>query len=157
MDVWPQVCAALAAGLADDPIFDVGETDIVRPLVDTDRGRVAALEIRAVNQDAAHIGFAHSAECDLLMLSQIRLTPFLVSGRITAFVLAAHIAGSFLVARLLLATLIAHDPLIGGASLIGAGPWRWILHAPLAAMLAAHVLRAFQIVLLGHAHSSAMR
>ena len=49
--------------------------------------------------------------------------------KIAALVLAAHIEGSFLVARLLLAMLVAHDPLIGGASLIGARPWHWTLHA----------------------------
>ena len=37
MDVWPQVCAALAAGLADEPIFDVAEPDIVGPLVAVSR------------------------------------------------------------------------------------------------------------------------
>jgi hypothetical protein len=41
------------ASRADEPIFDVGEPDIVRPLIATDRDGVAALVIRAINQDTA--------------------------------------------------------------------------------------------------------
>jgi len=37
MEAGPHVGAALAAGLADEPIFDVGEPDIVGPLVAVSR------------------------------------------------------------------------------------------------------------------------
>jgi hypothetical protein len=64
--VGPHIGAALAACLADETIFDVGEPDIVRSLVADDRDRVAALVIRAINQDAANAGFAHFTEGDFL-------------------------------------------------------------------------------------------
>jgi hypothetical protein len=64
--IWPDVSSALAAFFADEPIFDVGEPDIVRPLVGADRDGVAALVIRAINQDTANAGFSHLAEGDLL-------------------------------------------------------------------------------------------
>ena len=67
MEVGPDVGAALAAGLADEPIFDVGEPDIVRPLIATDRDGVAALVIRAINQDTANAGFPHFPECVKLL------------------------------------------------------------------------------------------
>ena len=54
MEAGPHVGAALAAGLADEPIFDVGEPDIVRPLIAADRDVVAALVIRAIDQDTAN-------------------------------------------------------------------------------------------------------
>ena len=65
-EVGPDVGAALAAGLADEPTFNIGEPDIVRPSVATDRDGVAASAIRAINQDTANAGFAHLAKGDLL-------------------------------------------------------------------------------------------
>jgi hypothetical protein len=64
--IWPDVGAALAARLADEAIFDVGQPDIVRPLIGADRDVVAALVIRAINQDAANAGLAHLAQGDFL-------------------------------------------------------------------------------------------
>jgi len=72
MKIWPDVGSALAAFLADEPIFYVGEPDIVRPLVGADRGRVATLVIAAIDQDAAHAGFAHLAEGDGLRNARCR-------------------------------------------------------------------------------------
>jgi hypothetical protein len=62
MEVGPHVGAALAAGLADELLLNVGKSDIVGPLVAADRDVVTALAIRAVNQDAANARFAHLAE-----------------------------------------------------------------------------------------------
>ena len=67
MKIWPDVCSALAAFLADEPVFDVGEPDIVRPLIGADRDVVAALVIAAIDQNAANAGFAHLAEGDFLV------------------------------------------------------------------------------------------
>ena len=70
MEAGPHVGAALAAGLADEPIFDVGEPDVVRPLIAADRYRVAAVIVGALDQQTANAGFAHFAECDLLRASR---------------------------------------------------------------------------------------
>jgi len=67
MKIWPDVCSALAAFLADEPVFDVGEPDIVRPLIGADRDVVAALVIAAIDQNAANAGFAHSPRWGLCM------------------------------------------------------------------------------------------
>ena len=53
---------------ADETIFDVGEPDIVRPLVGADRVGMAAAIIGAIDQDTANAGFAHLAKGDLLGL-----------------------------------------------------------------------------------------
>ena len=66
MKIRPHVGSAPTASPANEPIFDVGEPDIVRPLIAADRDGVAALVIRAINQDTANAGFAHLAEGDLL-------------------------------------------------------------------------------------------
>jgi len=70
MEIRPHVCTALAACLTDEPIFDVGEPDIVRPLVGADdRDRVAALVIQAINRDTANAGFPHFPRmCETLRL-----------------------------------------------------------------------------------------
>jgi hypothetical protein len=75
--IWPDVGSTLAAFLADEPIFDVGEPDIVRPLIGADRDVVAALVIRAINQDTADAGFSHLAEGDLLRTLERRDSGFL--------------------------------------------------------------------------------
>ena len=66
MKIRPHIGPSLAACRADEPIFDVGEPEIVGPLVGANRGRVAAVVVGAIDQDAAHAGFAHFAEGDLL-------------------------------------------------------------------------------------------
>jgi hypothetical protein len=44
------VGTSLAAGLADEPGFQIGQPDIIRPSVAADRGPMAALVIRAIDQ-----------------------------------------------------------------------------------------------------------
>ena len=66
-EVWSHVCAALAAGLADELLFDVGQTEIVGPLIRANRLRVRALVILAIDHDTAHAHVAHIAETDFLV------------------------------------------------------------------------------------------
>jgi len=42
MEVWPDVTAAPPASLAGEQRFDIAETDVMRPLICADRGRMAA-------------------------------------------------------------------------------------------------------------------
>jgi hypothetical protein len=49
MKVWPHVGASLAASLAYELRFEIGEPDVIRPWISADRDRVAALVIRAVD------------------------------------------------------------------------------------------------------------
>jgi hypothetical protein len=65
MKVRPDVSASLAAAFADEAGLNIGEPDVVRPLVRADRDRVAAVIVRAIDQDAAHAGLAHLGERDL--------------------------------------------------------------------------------------------
>jgi hypothetical protein len=48
------VSAPLAAGFADEPRLDVGQLDVVGPRISGDRDRVAALVVRAIDQETAH-------------------------------------------------------------------------------------------------------
>jgi len=66
MKVRPDVSASLAAAFANEPGLEIGEPDVIRPLVCAERNRVAALVIRAIDQDAAHASGAHLSEGDLL-------------------------------------------------------------------------------------------
>jgi hypothetical protein len=50
----PNVGASLAASLADEPRFQIGQPDVIGPLVGADRDRMAAAIVRAIDQDAAH-------------------------------------------------------------------------------------------------------
>jgi hypothetical protein len=54
MKVRPDVGASLAAGLAHEAWLKIGKPDVIRPFIRVDRDRVAAMEIRAINQDTAH-------------------------------------------------------------------------------------------------------
>jgi hypothetical protein len=67
---------------------------------------------------------------------------------------SAHLLSTFLVLRLLLSPLIAHDALIRSTAppqiRTRCGSWLRLPHALLAAMLAALILRTFQIVFSGH-------
>jgi hypothetical protein len=56
MMVRPDIRAAFPAGTADEPDFQIGQPGIIGPLVSADRRRVAALVIRAINQETAHAG-----------------------------------------------------------------------------------------------------
>src|SRR5271168_3590250 len=66
MEVRPHVSASLAAGFAYEPRLEIGKPDVIWPLLCADRDRVAALVIRAINQDAAHARVAHLSKGDLL-------------------------------------------------------------------------------------------
>jgi hypothetical protein len=66
IEVRPDVRASLPAALANEPALKIGKPDVIRPSVRADRDRVAAMEIRAVDQDPAHTGGAHLSEGDLL-------------------------------------------------------------------------------------------
>jgi len=48
----PHIRAPLAAGAADEVRLDIGQPDIIVPSLGADRDRVAALVIRAVDQNA---------------------------------------------------------------------------------------------------------
>jgi hypothetical protein len=41
-EVWPDVTSAPPASLAGEQRFDIAETDVIRPLIGADRGRMAA-------------------------------------------------------------------------------------------------------------------
>jgi hypothetical protein len=66
MPVRPDISASLAACFADEARLDIGEPHVIRPSVGASRDRMAAMEIRAVNENAAHAGVAHLAEGDFL-------------------------------------------------------------------------------------------
>jgi hypothetical protein len=63
--VRPDISPSLAAGTADEPRFQIGKPDVVRPPIRADRNRVAALVVRAIDQDAAHARVAHFGKGDL--------------------------------------------------------------------------------------------
>ena len=66
MKIRADIRAPLAAGLADETPLDVGQPSVIRPSVTADRGPMAALEIGAIDQEAANARGAHFAEGDLL-------------------------------------------------------------------------------------------
>ena len=68
--VRPDVGAFLAAGFAYEPCFQIGEPDVIRPLVCGDGRGVAALIVRAIDQDRAHASRAHFCKCDLLLVCE---------------------------------------------------------------------------------------
>jgi hypothetical protein len=73
MKVRPNVGALLAAGPAHEARFQIGEPDLIGPWVCADRGRVAAVMVRAIDQETAHAGGAHLAERDLLRPGHARI------------------------------------------------------------------------------------
>jgi len=76
--------------------------------------------------------------------------PRLCTRRIARLALPAHVQSALFVAWLLLTALIANNSLIGILLRVARPPGR-LRHALLPAMLAAHVLLTFQIVLFRHA------
>ena len=64
--VRPDISAALGASRAEETILDIADPEIIRQLVSNHCYVVAASIIAAIDQDAAHAGFAHFAEGDLL-------------------------------------------------------------------------------------------
>jgi hypothetical protein len=66
MEIRADVGASLAAGLADEPGFQIGQPNIILPSVAAAGGPVAAPIIRAINQQSANAGSAHLGNGDLL-------------------------------------------------------------------------------------------
>jgi hypothetical protein len=50
----PHVSPSLAASFADEPRFQIGEPDVIGPLVRADRDRMATVKVRAIDQEAVH-------------------------------------------------------------------------------------------------------
>ncbi len=67
MEIRPNICASLSAGLADELQLDIGQPNIISPSVAADRGRTAAVVVRAIDQQAPHAGGSHLSEGDLLV------------------------------------------------------------------------------------------
>ena len=53
MKVRPDVGTPLAAGLANEACLEIGNPDVIRPLIRADRDREAAVIVRAVDHHAA--------------------------------------------------------------------------------------------------------
>jgi hypothetical protein len=51
--VRPDVAALPAAGLTSEQGFDIGQPDIIGPSIGADRGRMAAMIVRAIDQETA--------------------------------------------------------------------------------------------------------
>jgi hypothetical protein len=66
MKVRPDVGALPAAGLTSEQGFDIGQPDIIGPSIGADRGRMAAMIVRAIDQETAHARRAHFSEGNLL-------------------------------------------------------------------------------------------
>jgi hypothetical protein len=66
MKVRSDVSSSLAAGRAYEPRLKIGQPDVVGPAICADRGRVAAMVVRAIDEDAAHASIAHFSEGNLL-------------------------------------------------------------------------------------------
>jgi len=64
VEVRPDVSASPSAGFAHEPWFEIGEPDVIRPLVRADRDRVAAMMVRAIDQHAANASGRHFSEGD---------------------------------------------------------------------------------------------
>jgi hypothetical protein len=76
-EIRAHVGAPLAARLAGEPPFDVGKPNVIRPSVGVDCRRVAAVIIRAIDQDAAYAAFAHLAEGDFSAGGWFRASPMI--------------------------------------------------------------------------------
>jgi hypothetical protein len=60
----------LAASLADETRFQIGEPNVTGPLVCADRDRMAAVKVRAIDQEAANASGAHLGEGDFLLAGE---------------------------------------------------------------------------------------
>src|SRR6202022_4441405 len=67
MEIRTDVSTLRAARLAGKPGLDFGQPDVIRPPVAADGDPVAALVIRAINQQTANARSAHLSEGDLLL------------------------------------------------------------------------------------------
>jgi hypothetical protein len=66
VEVRTDISASLAAGLAGEPGLDVREPDVIGPTVPADRNPVAAMVVRAIDQETANARGTHFSEGDLL-------------------------------------------------------------------------------------------
>jgi hypothetical protein len=60
------LAALLAADVADQAGFDIGQPQLVGPAIGMHHGVMAATIVTAMDKDTAHAGFAHFAEGDFL-------------------------------------------------------------------------------------------
>ena len=66
IEIRADISAPQAASLADEQELQVGQPNVIRPSVAADRCPMAALVIRAIDQETANAGTAHLSEGDLL-------------------------------------------------------------------------------------------
>jgi hypothetical protein len=66
VEIRADISASLAANLAGESGLDIGQPNVILPLVAADRGPMAALVIRATDQQTAYTGSAHFGEGDFL-------------------------------------------------------------------------------------------
>jgi hypothetical protein len=64
MEIWADIGASLAANLAGKARLDIGQPDVIRPSVAADRCPMAALVIRAIDQETTNASGAHLSEGD---------------------------------------------------------------------------------------------
>ena len=65
IEVRPYICAALAADPAAKPRLNIGQPEIIRPVVGTNGHRVAAAEVGAIDKQSTNAHIAHFCERDL--------------------------------------------------------------------------------------------
>jgi hypothetical protein len=63
VEIRADISASLAANLAGESGLDIGQPNAIRPLVAADRGPMAALVIRATDQQTANAGSALFCWC----------------------------------------------------------------------------------------------
>ena len=86
MKVGPQIGRACAASLADEQRLKIGQLDIIRPLIGADPSPMAALVVRAVDQQAANAHLAHFTESYFLRaVHQSASLAWTVCGRLGIF------------------------------------------------------------------------
>ena len=66
LPVRPDVGAAAATSGANETSLDIGQPDIIRPLIGVEGDGMAAAIVRAIDQHAAHAGGTHLRKGDLL-------------------------------------------------------------------------------------------
>src|SRR3974390_1912720 len=66
IELRPHISATMAAGATDEPRLNVGQPGIVRPVVAVDRNRMAAVMVRAIDQQAAHTLGTHVGKADFV-------------------------------------------------------------------------------------------
>jgi hypothetical protein len=66
LPIGPHIRATPAASLAGKPRLQIGQADLIRPLVAGDRRPMRAMIVAAIDQQAAHVGGAHLGKGDFL-------------------------------------------------------------------------------------------